>query len=139
LRDDKHYPDMRITVQEHWPRVEIARRAGTDGAKYFGPFPNTQSVRHTMDTLNRLFPYILCTKEITEKDPRPCLYYYIGRCQAPCIGAITNDAYRGSMNQVVRFMEGRVDSVLKEIEGEMEGAAERLEFEHAAALRDRLR
>lgn len=83
LRDDKHYPYVRITVQEDWPRLEIARRAGKDGARYFGPFTNTQSVRRTMDTLNRLFPYILCTKEITGTDPRPCLYYYINRCVAP--------------------------------------------------------
>lgn len=139
LRDDKHYPYVRITVQDPWPRVEIARRAGTDGAKYFGPFPNTNSVRQTMDTLNRLFPYILCTKEITEKDPRPCLYYYIGRCLAPCIGAINNQQYRALIDQVVRFMEGQVDTVLKEIEQEMEAASDRLEFEQAASLRDRLR
>lgn len=139
LRDDKHYPYVRITVQDPWPRVEIARRAGTDGAKYFGPFPNTNSVRHTMDTLNRLFPYILCTKEMTGTDPRPCLYYYINRCLAPCIGAINNQEYRALIDQVVRFMEGRVDSVLKEIEDSMEAASDRLEFEQAAALRDRLR
>jgi excinuclease ABC subunit C len=139
LRDDKHYPYVRITVQDPWPRVEIARRPGTDGARYFGPFPNTNSVRQTMDTLNRLFPYILCTKEITGSDPRPCLYYYINRCLAPCIGAINQEQYASLVDQVVRFMEGRVDSVLEEIEGEMEAAADRLEFEQAAALRDRLR
>ncbi len=139
LRDDKHYPYVRITVQDRWPRVEIARNAGTDGAKYFGPFPNTNSVRQTMDTLNRLFPYILCTKEMTGTDPRPCLYYYIKRCLAPCIGAIDNAQYLTLIDQVVRFMEGRVDTVLKEIEEEMEAAADRLEFEQAAALRDRMR
>ncbi|MSQ23104.1 MAG: excinuclease ABC subunit UvrC [Chloroflexi bacterium] len=139
LRDDKHYPYVRITVQDEWPRVEIARRSGTDGAKYFGPFTNTLSVRQTMDTLNRLFPYILCTKEITGKDPRPCLYFYIKRCLAPCIGAITNDQYRTQIDRVVRFMEGKAEGVLKELRQEMETASDRLEFEQAAALRDRLR
>lgn len=138
LRDDKHYPYVRITVQDEWPRVEIARHAASDGAKYFGPFTNTNSVRRTMDTLNRLFPYILCTKEITGTDPRPCLYYYIHRCVAPCIGAVSNEQYRALMDQVVRFMEGKSDSVLKEVREEMEEASDRLEFEQAAALRDRL-
>src|SRR5256712_9589034 len=131
LRDDKHYPYVRITVQEDWPRIEIARRIAKDGAKYFGPFTNTQSVRHTMDTLNRMFPYILCTKEMTSTDPRPCLYYYIHRCLAPCIGAVGQPQYRALIDQVVRFMEGKGEGVLKELRQEMEGAAGRLEFEQA--------
>jgi len=139
LRDDKHYPYVRITLQEEWPRVEIARRIAPDGARYFGPFSDTGSVRRTMDTLNRMFPYILCTKEITGTDPRPCLYYYINRCVAPCIGAVSNADYRALMDRVVRFMEGKTEGVLKELRRDMEGAAERMEFEQAAALRDRLR
>jgi len=139
LRDDKHYPYVRITLQDRWPRVEIARRVMQDGAKYFGPFSDTGSVRRTMNTLNRMFPYILCTKEITETDPRPCLYAYINRCVAPCIGAVTNDEYRALIGQVVRFMEGKTDGVLKELRRDMEAASDRLEFEHAAILRDRLR
>jgi len=139
LRDDKHYPYVRITMQEQWPRVEIARRIAADGARYFGPFSDTGSVRRTMDTLNRMFPYILCTKEITGTDPRPCLYYYINRCVAPCIGAVSNDDYRALMDRVIRFMDGKTDGVLKELRRDMESAAERMEFEHAAFLRDRLR
>jgi excinuclease ABC subunit C len=139
LRDDKHYPYVRITVQEPWPRLEIARRIAPDGARYFGPFTDAGSVRRTMDTLNRLFPYILCTKEITGTDPRPCLYYYINRCVAPCIGAVGNEQYRALIDQVIRFMEGRTQDVLNELRREMEEAAERLDFEHAAALRDRIR
>ena len=139
LRDDKHYPYVRITLQEEWPRVEIARRIAPDGARYFGPFSDTGSVRRTMDTLNRMFPYILCTKEITGSDPRPCLYYYINRCVAPCIGAVSNAEYRTLMDRVVRFMEGKTDGVLKELRRDMEGAAGRMEFEQAASLRDRLR
>ncbi len=139
LRDDKHYPYVRITLQEDWPRVEIARRIAPDGARYFGPFSDTGSVRRTMDTLNRMFPYILCTKEITETDPRPCLYFYINRCVAPCIGAVSKEDYRALMDRVVRFMEGKTEAVLKELRRDMEASAGRLEFEQAAALRDRLR
>lgn len=139
LRDDKHYPYVRITVQEDWPRVEIARRVFPDGARYFGPFTNTQSVRRTLDTLNRLFPYILCTKEITGIDPRPCLYYYINRCLAPCIGAASKEQYRALIDRVVQFMEGKTDGVLKGLRREMEEAAESLDFETAAVHRNRLR
>jgi len=139
LRDDKHYPYVRITLQEDWPRVEIARRIAPDGARYFGPFSDTGSVRRTMDTLNRMFPYILCTKEITGTDPRPCLYFYINRCVAPCIGAVSKEDYRALMDRVVRFMEGKTEGVLKELRRDMEGAADRMEFEQAAAVRDRLR
>lgn len=139
LRDDKHYPYVRITVQEDWPRVEIARRIAPDGAKYFGPFSDTGSVRRTMNTLNRMFPYILCTKEITGTDPRPCLYYYINRCVGPCIGAVSREQYRALIDRVVRFMDGRTDGVLRELRRDMEVAAERLDFEQAAALRDRLK
>ncbi|HZT05748.1 MAG TPA: excinuclease ABC subunit UvrC [Chloroflexota bacterium] len=139
LRDDKHYPYVRVTVQEDWPRVEIARRIAPDGAKYFGPFSDTGSVRRTMNTLNRMFPYILCSKEITGTDPRPCLYAYINRCLAPCIGAVTKEQYRVLIDQVVRFMEGKTEGVLKELRRDMEEAADRLDFEQAAVLRDRLR
>lgn len=139
LRDDKHYPYVRITVQEDWPRVEIARRVFPDGARYFGPFTNTQSVRRTLDTLNRLFPYILCTKEITGVDPRPCLYYYINRCLAPCIGAASKEQYRALIERVIQFMEGKTDGVLKGLRREMQEAAESLDFETAAVHRDRLR
>ncbi|MPZ14835.1 MAG: excinuclease ABC subunit UvrC [Chloroflexi bacterium] len=139
LRDDKHYPYVRITVQEEWPRVEIARRIAPDGARYFGPFSDTGSVRRTMDTLNKLFPYILCTKEITGTDPRPCLYYYIHRCVAPCIGAVSNEAYGALIDRVIRFMDGRTDEVLRELRREMEEAADRQDFEQAVVMRDRLR
>jgi excinuclease ABC subunit C len=139
LRDDKHYPYVRITVQEPWPRLEIARRVANDGARYFGPFTDTHSVRRTLDTLNRMFPFILCSKEITGTDPRPCLYAYINRCVAPCIGAVSNEDYRALIDRVIRFMEGRTDGVIKELRRDMEDAAERLDFEQAAALRDRLK
>src|SRR3954453_23573055 len=139
LRDDKHYPYVRIDVQNPWPVARVSRRIEKDGARYFGPFPHAASVRQTLDTLSRLFPQILCNRVITGNDPRACLYYHIKRCPAPCIGAIDNAAYRELVDGMVRFLDGKNSGVLQELEREMEQAAENLEFERAADLRDRLR
>nr|MBA2450720.1 excinuclease ABC subunit UvrC [Chloroflexota bacterium] len=139
LRDDKHYPYIRIDVQNPWPVARVTRRIERDGARYFGPFPHASSVRQTLDTLSRLFPQILCTRVITGNDPRACLYYHIKRCPAPCIGAIGNEDYRAIVDGMVRFLEGKDRGVLQELRREMEEAGENLEFERAADLRDRLR
>jgi excinuclease ABC subunit C len=139
LRDDKHYPYIRIDVQNPWPVARVSRRIEKDGARYFGPFPHATSVRQTLDTLSRLFPQILCSRTITGNDPRACLYYHIKRCPAPCIGAIDNSGYRELVDGMVRFLDGKNGSVLQDLEREMEAAAENLEFERAADLRDRLR
>jgi excinuclease ABC subunit C len=139
LRDDKHYPYIRINVQEPWPKTMVARRMQRDGARYFGPFTDATSVRQTLDTINRLFPHILCNRVITGNDPRACLYYHIKRCPAPCIGAINNEDYRQIVDQMVGFLDGKSDNVLKDMRHEMEEAAEALEFERAADLRDRIR
>ncbi|MDP8921545.1 MAG: excinuclease ABC subunit UvrC [Chloroflexota bacterium] len=138
LRDDKHYPYIRINVQDPWPMTQVSRRMEKDGARYFGPFPHATSVRQTLDTLSRLFPQILCTRTITGTDPRACLYYHIKRCPAPCIGAIDNAAYRAIVNGMIRFLDGKDRSVLQQLRREMEEAAENLEFERAADLRDRI-
>ena len=84
LRDDKHYPYIRIDMQNPWPVARVSRRIDRDGARYFGPFPHATSVRQTLDTLSRLFPQILCSRTITGTDPRACLYLHIKRCPAPC-------------------------------------------------------
>jgi excinuclease ABC subunit C len=139
LRDDKHYPYIRINVHEPWPKTMVARRMQRDGARYFGPFTDATSVRQTLDTINRLFPHILCNRVITGNDPRACLYYHIKRCPAPCIGAINNADYRQIVDQMVAFLDGKSDSVLADMRHEMEEAAEALEFERAADLRDRIR
>jgi excinuclease ABC subunit C len=139
LRDDKHYPYIRIDVQNPWPLARVSRRMERDGARYFGPFPHATSVRQTLDTLSRLFPHILCNRVITGNDPRACLYYHIKRCPAPCIGAIDNDGYREIVDGMVRFLDGKDRAVLQELRREMEEAAENLQFERAADLRDRLR
>ncbi len=139
LRDDKHYPYIRVNVQEPWPKTMVARKMQRDGARYFGPFTDATSVRQTLDTINRLFPHILCNRIITGNDPRACLYYHIKRCPAPCIGAINNEDYRQIVDQMVGFLDGKSDSVLADMRHEMEAAAETLEFERAADLRDRIR
>ena len=139
LRDDKHYPYIRINIQEPWPKTMVARRMQRDGARYFGPFTDATSVRQTLDTINRLFPHILCNRVITGNDPRACLYYHIKRCPAPCIGAIDNTDYRQIVDQMIAFLDGKSDSVLADMRYEMEQAAEALEFERAADLRDRIR
>src|SRR5919205_399143 len=139
LRDDKHYPYIRIDVQTPWPVARVSRRIEKDGARYFGPFPHAASVRQTLDTLSRLFPQILCNRVITGHDPRACLYYHIKRCPAPCIGAIDNANYRELVDGMVRFLDGKNQAVLQDLQREMEVAAENLEFERSADLRDRLR
>jgi excinuclease ABC subunit C len=139
LRDDKHYPYIRINVHEPWPKTMVARKMQRDGARYFGPFTDASSVRQTLDTVNRLFPHILCNRVITGNDPRACLYYHIKRCPAPCIGAINNADYRQIVDQMVNFLDGKSDSVLNDLRHEMEEAADKLEFERAADLRDRIR
>jgi len=139
LRDDKHYPYIRINVHEPWPTTMVARKMQRDGARYFGPFTDASSVRQTLDTINRLFPHILCNRVITGNDPRACLYYHIKRCPAPCIGAINNADYRQIVDQMIGFLDGKSDKVLHELRQQMLDAAEKLEFERAADLRDRVR
>ena len=139
LKDDKTYPYLKIDLTEEFPRVYITRQVANDGARYFGPFATASSVRKTMDLIKKLFPYRSCTKTITGRDPRPCLEYYIHRCVAPCSGLATREEYEQVIQQVIMFMEGNTEAVTRELKKKMETAAEELEFERAAALRDQIR
>ena len=139
LKDDKTYPYLKINVQDDWARVYVTRHMDKDGSRYFGPFASASSVRKTLDLLKKLFPFRSCKRAINGIDRRACLEYDIHRCTAPCIGAISKDEYREIINQVVMFLEGRQESVVKELERKMAGASERLEFERAAVLRDQIR
>ena len=139
LKDDKTYPYLKIDLSEEFPRVYITRRVAQDGARYFGPFATANTVRKSMDLVKRLFPYRSCTKKITGTDPRPCLEYYINRCVAPCTGYASSEEYAKVIDQVILFMEGDTDSVTRDLEENMALAAERLEFERAAVLRDRIK
>ena len=139
LKDDKRYPYLRIDVQNPWPRVAITRRIGKDGARYFGPYASAGSVRSTLDLLKKLFPYRSCTKEITGRDPRPCLDYYIKRCIAPCTAYCTEEEYAEVIDQIILFLEGKSGDVLDRLRGRMEAAAGALDYERAAMLRDQMR
>ena len=139
LKDDKHYPYLKIDLGNPWPRLEITRRVQPDGgSRYFGPYASAGSVRKTLDLVKKLFPWRSCTKAITGKDPRPCLDYYIHRCIAPCSGYCTKEEYDNVIRQVILFLEGRADEVVKELRQRMAEAAEGWEFERAAVLRDQI-
>ena len=139
LKDDKTYPYLKIDLAEEFPRVYITRKVNQDGGRYFGPFATAGTVRQTMDLVKRLFPYRSCTKNITGTDPRPCLEYFINRCVAPCTGYAGPDEYAKVIQQVILFMEGDTETVTEDLKNNMEIAAEKLEFERAAVLRDRIR
>ncbi len=139
LKDDKHYPYLKIDLREPWPRVEITRRVLEDGARYFGPFASAGSVRRTLDLVKKLFPWRSCTKTITGSDPRPCLEYYIHRCIGPCASLCSKEEYDAVIGQTILFLEGRTDEVLRDLKDNMEDASEALEFERAAHLRDQVR
>ena len=138
LKDDKHYPYLKIDVQNPWPRVTITRRVEKDGARYFGPYASAGSVRKSLDMVKKLFPWRSCTKQITGTDPRPCLDYYIKRCIAPCTGFATRCEYAEVIRQTILFLEGRSSEVLRHVQSEMRAAADALDFERAARLRDQV-
>jgi excinuclease ABC subunit C len=139
LKDDKRYPYLKVDTQNPWPRVYITRRIEKDGARYFGPYASAGSVRATLDLTKKLFPWRSCTKEITGKDARPCLDYYIKRCIAPCTSYCTREEYAEVIEQVILFLEGKADDVLRRLRKQMDDAAGRMEYERAAQIRDQLR
>jgi len=139
LRDDKRYPYILVTWAEPYPRVMLTRRVERDGNRYFGPFTSSSAVRETLDLLRRTFPYRTCGREITGKDHRACLYYDLKLCLAPCIGVVSQEEYRAAIAGLIRFLEGHGEEVLADLERRMREAADRLEFERAAVLRDQLR
>ena len=138
LRDDKTYPYIKIDPSEEFPQIYFTRRVLNDGARYFGPFASAGSVRKTLALLKKLFPYRSCTKTITGTDARPCLEYYIHRCVAPCVGYADQRAYKEVIEQVLMFLEGKTTDVVRQLNQRMHEAAESLEFERAARLRDQV-
>jgi excinuclease ABC subunit C len=139
LRDDKTYPYIKVHWQEDFPKVSIVRRMERDGGRYYGPFASAYAVRQTLDVLRRVFPYLDCNREITGRDPKPCLYYHIKRCAGPCIGAVDREQYRQVVGGLSAFLEGDSERVLAQLEQRMRDAAENLQFERAAQLRDQIR
>ncbi|NPV69647.1 MAG: excinuclease ABC subunit UvrC [Firmicutes bacterium] len=139
LRDDKHFPYLRITLDEDWPRALIARSMKKDGSRYFGPYTRAGSLRETLDLLRRVFPYRTCSNDAFRNARRPCLNYQIGRCLGPCCGHVGKEAYGGMIRDMCSFLEGRTRDVVSRLRSRMQGAAERLDFEEAARLRDQIR
>jgi len=142
LKDDKSYPFIKVTLADHFPRIERTRKLPQDGSRYFGPYASASSVDEAMNLIRRLFPFRTCTIEIREGRralQRPCLLYHIKRCQGPCIEAIGKDDYRRDIEQVMLFLEGRQETVARALRAEMEAASESLDYERAAALRDKVR
>ncbi len=138
LKDDKSYPYLKITLFEEWPRVFVTRRPKNDDSKYFGPYASPGSTRQTLNWINKIFPYRTCKKTITGTDPRPCLKYHINRCSGPCIGAISQEEYRDVIGQVVLFLGGKQEKVIRALKKKMAQTSTELKFEKAALLRDQI-
>ncbi len=142
LKDDKSYPYIKVTLGDDFPRVERTRKLPNDGSRYFGPYASATSVDESMNLVRRLFPFRTCTIEIRDGEralQRPCLLYHIKRCQGPCIQAISKDDYRADIAQVELFLEGRQETLVTALQREMAAAAERTDYETAAAIRDKIR
>ena len=138
LRDDKHYPFLKLTTDEEYPRLVVARRVAKDGNQYFGPFYPATAMRETLRLVRQLFPLRTCRIKIDGGLERPCIQYFIHRCNAPCTGWETKEGYDKTVREVERFLEGRDDDLAKDLTREMESAAAELKFERAAAMRDRI-
>ncbi|HEY7650082.1 MAG TPA: excinuclease ABC subunit UvrC [Methylomirabilota bacterium] len=138
LRDDKHYPFLKLTTNEDFPRLVVARRVQNDGAQYYGPFYPATAMRETLRLVRQLFPLRTCTIKIDGRLERPCVQYYIHRCNAPCTGWETREGYAGTVRQVQDFLEGKDDDLAARLTREMEAAAADEKFERAALLRDQV-
>jgi excinuclease ABC subunit C len=136
LKDDKGFPYIRIDLKEDWPSISFTRRLRNDGARYFGPFTSAWSVRQTLKTLEGIFGFRSCSKPITGTDKRACLKFYLKKCVAPCTGNVTGEEYREIVKQSILFLEGKQEDIIRELENRMKSAAEAMEFEKAARLRD---
>ncbi len=140
LRDDKSYPYVKVTVQEPFPRVLVTRQLREDGARYFGPFTDVGAMRRALRTIKRIYPVRSCHYDMPREMPeRPCLDWHIGRCRAPCAGHQSREEYAAMIDQVLAVLSGRTDEVRADVERRMRRAADRLDFERAADLRDVLR
>jgi excinuclease ABC subunit C len=139
LRDDKSYPYLKVTVQEPYPRVYVTRQLQNDGARYFGPYTDVGAMRRALNVVKRIFTVRSCNYDMPNEMPeRPCLDYAIKRCKAPCILAQSQHDYRSMIDEVLLFLDGKPAEVVKHIRERMDLAAESLDFERAAELRDAL-
>jgi len=141
LRDDKSFPFLAITMDEHWPRARVLRGRKRKGVRYFGPYAHAYAIRETLDLLLRTFPVRTCSDALfrrQERLGRPCLLYHIERCAGPCIRAVEHDDYLALVDDLSRFLEGETAPVVTRLQREMGEASDALEYERAARLRDQL-
>lgn len=139
LKDDKTFPYLKIDLKNEWPSVRITRRFHKNGDRYFGPFASARSLRQTIRLIKKIFPFRSCTKNITGKDTKPCLEYHIHRCLGPCTGTVSKQEYNEVIKQVIMFLEGKQELVVKELRRKMQKASEQSQFEKAAMLRDQIK
>jgi excinuclease ABC subunit C len=139
LKDDKRYPYIKVHWQLDYPKVTVTRRMDLDdGSRYFGPYTSAWAVHQTLDLLRKTFPYLTCNRQITGKDERACLYYDIRLCGGPCIGAVSREEYRATIQGLMDFLNGRSEQVIVDLKARMAAAAQDLDFEKAAQIRDQL-
>src|SRR5215831_2310005 len=141
LKDDKSYPFLAVTLDEEWPRAMVMRGAKRKGVRYYGPFAHAYAIRETLDLLLRTFPIRTCTNPKFDRHHRlgrPCLYAHIEKCSAPCVGDIQRDDYDQLVQELLDFLDGEHDTIIKRLERRMADAADQLEFELAARVRDQL-
>lgn len=140
LMDDKGYPFIKVTVNEAYPRVMLARTMQKDKAKYFGPFTSAGAVKDTIELIRKLYHIRNCSRNLPKdiEKERPCLNYHIKQCYAPCQGYISEEEYRKSIDEVLRFLGGHYDGIIKELEHNMKEASENMEFERAIEYRELL-
>lgn len=141
MRDDKHYPYVRINLNEDYPRAEIVRRVKNDGAKYFGPYIAAHSVREALDAVYKLFPIRSCKKDLSKpgrKKERPCLNYQMGRCFAPCAFDVDKEKYHNMLKEVIDMLSGKYSKLSADLKRQMYEASEELDFERAAIIRDKI-
>lgn len=138
LKDDKHYPYIKVHWADPFPKLTVTRNMVNDGSRYFGPYTSVWAVHQTLDILRKIFPYLTCAREITGKDERACLYYDIKLCSAPCIGAVNQEEYRQMIDDLCRFLEGRTDPIMTRLKDAMSEASANLNYEKAAVYRDQI-
>ena len=143
LKDDKRYPYLKITMKEAFPRVVVTRSVDRDGSKYFGPYTEARSVRHTLMLLEKIFKLRTCTKYIPkevkqENADRACLNFQINKCDAPCIGNVSYEDYRERIDQVILFLKGKTDAIISKLKEKMEQASIEQKFEKASGIRDQI-
>ena len=138
LKDDKSYPFIKVTVDEEYPRVLFARKLKKDKGKYFGPYTSAGAVKDSLELIRKLYHVRTCSRNLPRDigKERPCLYYHIKQCQAPCQGYVSKEEYRAQIDGVLDFLNGDYKKLLKELEQKMLAASEELKFEEAADYRD---